>query len=485
MPASASRPRWLTALVTLAALAAPAAAAPPPEGTCPALSAQPGAGPAEDAAPTRMPEGAVVEHDALLALRHLLPEEVWQLRHAFFHDGMRMEIGPCHRRYPTAPFYAEATERFAGQARVDEDGNLHGYTTGLPFPPDSIDPAAPDAGARWAWNFEKRYRGAGPAGRFRLTDFPSRMGGIMTFEGSFFFLQSRERADLAASGWALPEADESLWIAGGRFDEPMNARELAWHQIRSPKSETSYTVGDQTFVYVPTMRKVRRSATAWVDGLFTPRFRVSGDSAGGGVPIGGGSPYGPGDAIYPTASESAVASEFLRRGFVSLALRPNAYVWRLRGEREVLAPLNATHPGWPASPNRNYGESGLSVASDRWDVRQAVVLEGRARFRDQFKTLTLYLDWQTQQPLYFILRGDRGLIREVGIAVHRFSGDAAGYPEFAEGLPANVFDPVAEFFYVMSDDSGWRRESWNVRSVPSPDEAQRRFTSTDFLMRGR
>jgi hypothetical protein len=472
-------------LLAGAALAAPADGRPPPEGTCPALTAQPGAGVAEDATPMRLPEGVAVEHDALLALRHLLPEEVWQLRHAFFHDGMRMEIGACHRRYPTAEFYAEATERFASQARLDADGNLRGYTAGLPFPPDSIDPAAPDAGARWAWNFEKRYRGAGPSGRFRLVDFPSRMGGTMTFQGSFFLLQSRERADLAATGYAVPEADGSLWIGGGRFDEPLNARHLAWHQIRSPEAETSYTTGDQTFVYVPTMRKVRRSATAWVDGFFTPRYRVSGDSAGGGIPIGGGSPYGPAEAIYPTASESTVVSENLRRGFVTLALRPNAYVWRLRGEREVLAPINSARPGWPASPDRNYGDSGLSVASDRWDVRQAVVIEGLARFRDQFKSLTLYLDYQTQQPLYFVLRGDRGLIREVGIAVHRFSGDVLGYPEFTEGVPANVFDPVAEVFYVMSDDSGWRRESWDVRSVPTPDEVQRRFTSTDFLMRGR
>jgi hypothetical protein len=180
-----------------------------------------------------------------------------------------------------------------------------------------------------------------------------------------------------------------------------------------------------------------------------------------------------------------VASEYLRRGFVTLSLRPNAYVWRLRGEREVLAPINGYRPGWPVSPDRNYGSSGLSVSSDRWDVRQAVVIEGRARFRDQFKTLTVYLDYQTQQPLYFILRGDRGLIREVGIAVHRFSGDTPGYPEFSEGFAANVFDPVAEVFYVMSDDSGWRRESFTVRSIPTREEVQRRFTSTDFLMRGR
>jgi len=484
MPPVPPGPRWLAMLLAAAALASPAAGEPPPEGTCPALNAQPGAGVAEDAAPTRLPEGAVVEHDALLALRHLLPEEVWQLRHAFFHDGMQLVIGACHRRYPTADFYAAATEEFAGKASLDADGNLHGYVAGLPFPPATIDPKAPDAAARWAWNFEKRYRGAGPTGHFRLIDFPSRMGGVQVYQGSFFLLQSRERADLAASDHAIPGVDESLWIGGGRFDLPMNARHLAWHQIRSPETETVYTDSDQTFVYVPTMRKVRRSATTWVDGFFTPRYRVSGDGGGGGVPVGGGA-YGPTDAVYPTSAESAQTSEYLRRGFATLALRPNAYLWRLQGEREVLAPLNGAHDGYPTSPNRNYGPSGLSVASDRWDVRQAVVIEGLARFRDQFKTLTIYLDYQTQQPLYFVTRGDRGRILDVGIAVHRFSGDVAGYPEFKEGVKANVFDPVAEVFYVTADDSGWLRESWDVKSVPTEDAVQRRFSATDFLERGR
>ncbi len=484
MSARCLRPRWLATLLASAALAAPAAAEPPPDGTCPALTAQPGAGPGEDAVLTRIPEGATVAHDSLLALRQLLPEEVWQLRHAFFHEGMRLEIGACHRRYPTAEFYAQATEQFAGKAKLDADGNLRGYVAGLPFPPATIDPKAPDAAVRWAWNLEKRYRGSGPTGKFRLVDFPARMGGVMTYAGTFFFLQSRERADLASSSYALPGADQSLWISGGRFDEPQDARYLAWHQIRSPESETRYTNGDQTFIYIPTMRKVRRSATPWVDGLFTPRYRTSGDAGGGPIPIGGG-PYGPQDTIQPTAAESAQSSEYLRRGFATLSLRPNAYVWRLLGEKEVLAPINSSHEGYPTDPERNFGPSGLSVASDRWDVRQAVVIEGLARFQDQFKTLTVYVDYQTQQPLYLIRRGEHGRIIDVGIAVHRFSGDVLGYPEFGPGIKANVFDPVAEVFYVMADDSGWRRESWGVRSIPTDDRVQRRFTSTDFLMRGR
>ena len=93
--------------------------------------------------------------------------------------------------------------------------------------------------------------------------------------------------------------------------------------------------------------------------------------------------------------------------------------------------------------------------------------------------------WQARQPLYAITRGSRGRLLDVGILVHRFSRDVVNYPGWDSGEPAHVFDPVAEVFYRVADDSGWRRESYNVRSTPAEERVRRRFTSTDFLLRGR
>ena len=73
----------------------------------------------------------------------------------------------------------------------------------------------------------------------------------------------------------------------------------------------------------------------------------------------------------------------------------------------------------------------------------------------------------------------------MGILVHRFSGDLPGYPAWPDGEPARVFDPVAAVFFDESDGSGWRRESYDVRSMPlAPDEMRHR-TSSDFLQRAR
>jgi hypothetical protein len=486
------RVRRLARLASLAGalglVAAVARADLPPEGRCPDASGGLGAGTGEDSGPPLVQQGGVLTLQDLLALRELLPEEVWTHREAFFYEGMRMEIGACHRRYPASAFYRRATQSFAGEARVDEDGNLRDHVAGTPFPPETIDATAADAALRWAWDFEHRYRGAGPVGSFRILDLPSRLGTPQTYEGSFFWVQTGHRADLAASDYRVPESTKTLWVAGGRFDEPFDARHLAWRQIRPRDAERDFKEPDDTFVYVPTMRKPRRAASTWVDGLFTPRYRVSGDDGGGPVPFGtGGSEYAPSlQSIQPTAGLSIAVTEDIRRGFTGLTLRPNAYRWQLLGEREVLAPLNASVPGWPVDPDRNYGPSGLSVASDRWDVRQAVVLRGLARRREEgVAAVDLWIDWQTQQPLYLITRRENGLLLDVGILVHRWSGDQPGYPTWPSGEPANVFDPVAAvFLYVPGGGSGWRRESYAVRSLPQDPADVRRMTSTDDLLKG-
>ena len=62
-------------------------------------------------------------------------------------------------------------------------------------------------------------------------------------------------------------------------------------------------------------------------------------------------------------------TENLRARLHRAPLRPNAYDWRVQGEREVLAPINVTRTGYPEDRERNFGPSGLSVGNDRWDVR--------------------------------------------------------------------------------------------------------------------
>lgn len=479
--------RALAAGALGAALAsAPARAGLPAEGDCPTVTGgvvTDEQGRPRDAASVTLKEGMVLGIENLLVLRELLPTEIWSHRDVFFFEGMRMEVGPCHRRYVEPGFLKEATARFAKDVSLDARGNLSGYTAGVPFPPDAIDPEAEDAAQRFAWNLALRFAGGGHRGHFRVVDFSEREGDAQTYEGDAYFLPTRGRADLAATGYAVEGSGDTWWIAGGHFTKPFQVRHLAWRQFRPAKTWTSYEEPDDTFVYVPSMRKSRRASTAWVDGLYFPTYAAAGPEAGGSVAFGGDL----GVSISPTAGRSAAASAHAYKGFEGMMLRPNAYKWRLLGMQDVMAPINGTSSGYPIDPNRNFGPAGLSVASDRWEVRRAAVIEGAIRRDDEgLRTVMFWVDAQTGVPLYRVSRAGRRRILDVQIFVHRFSGDQPGYPEWPGGTPALVFEPVAEVsFDALAGAGGWRRESYDVVSLPFDRDDLPGLTSSAALERGR
>jgi hypothetical protein len=472
-------------IAALGLLAVSAGAEVPEEGDCPRLGGRGGESDIVDATPALVREGIALAYSDLPRLRELIPAEVWSHRNIFFSAGMLMEIGPCHRRYRVPAYFSDATERFAAQVVLDADGNLSGYVAGTPFPPESIAADDPAAGAKWAWNLEYRNREAGPQGHFRITDMPSRAGGVQIYTGEFFHLRTNHRADLADSAFKQPGADDSLWISGGRFDTPSEVRHLAWRQLRPIVADRRYSNPDDTFVYAPTMRKVRRAATTWVDGMYTPSYRMGNNRSGGSVATGSGG-FAPTGAVSLSSALSHATTEHLPAGFNDLSIRPNAYRWRYLGMREVLAPINGAHPGYPENPIRNFGTSGLALGSDRWEARYAVLIEGKARSREQgFDTLIAYIDYQTHLPLYLITRRTGGLIVDIGIPVHRFSGDVTGYSKRSGADRALVFDPVAAvYFHAADGGSGWRRESYDVRSTAPSRTALREMTTTDTLLRG-
>ncbi len=473
---------WRAALAAAwALLAAQAASATPDEGDCPTLQATSEDGQTqEDAAPVVIEPGMTIDKDSLLALRTLLPSELWKFREVFFFEGMQMEIGPCHRRFIIPKAYRSATEQFKGQPKLDKHGNLENYTAGQPFPPDTFADDDSTAGLRWAWNFEKRYRGAGHRGRMRIRSHASGLGRTQTYRGEFSLLKLKERADLWEQGYAVPEAKDRLWVGAGSFSHPFAARGLAWRQYRVEKSARRWEEPDDIFVYVPSMRKVRRAATNWVDGFYTPRFTWSGQSGGGGIAVGTG-------AVNPGAGINIGETEDARIGFTGLELRPNAFVWRVRGRTVVIAPINSNQSGYPIEEERLYGYSGLSLASDRWDVRSAVVIEGALKRKNEtIRTITIYLDEQTQHPLYWISRTDRRRLVEIGVFAHRYSDDIPQYPEWPGGSQAHVLEPVAAaFFNALDGEGGWIRESFDVRSLPWSDDDRRQLMSSDSLLRGR
>jgi hypothetical protein len=114
-----------------------------------------------------------------------------------------------------------------------------------------------------------------------------------------------------------------------------------------------------------------------------------------------------------------------------------------------------------------------------------VVIQGALREggRDH-DLLTLWIDTQTQQPLYAITHRRGGKLVLVGILAHRYSSDFPGYPAYPDGAAARVFDPVAAVFVDAAAGGGWRRESYDLTSTPPAPHELERMLSSSFLERG-
>ncbi len=444
----------------------------------------------QDAAPFPFREGEVFDMDRIEALRDYLPPFIWEHREKFFFEGMQLTIGRCFHDYSPPSFYRAATAAHAGEPKLTADGGLVDYRAGLPFPPDRIEPTDPEAGQKWAWNFEMRYQGAGFWGSFRTSDMVGRGGRAEPFIGEIFRAQTSFRADLPRRGYKAPGGRGKHWVGGGVMHEPFDARHYAWRQYRDVAHMTKRDRTDDLHAYLPNFRRVRRLPATGIEGVYMPSFSVGvakptaiaglGASAGGG---GGGGGAGIGGAIA-----SSITTK--RSGFEGVEMRPVLYEIRVLGVQDVLTPINAKSPAFPEETQRDFGPWGLSFANDRWDLRRAVVLEGRAkedRGGERVVRFIQYVDLQSLAPLYYASWDVRDEQIDVGMHVGRWSEDREDYPAWPDDpkRPIRVIDTVGASFANISVDGGWRRESWNIVATPPEEQIFKRSLSVSNLTRNR
>src|SRR5690606_24850303 len=341
------------------------------------------------------------------------------------------------------------------------------------------------AGAKWAWNVATRYQAGGFRGRFRVVDLLGRIGRAEPFEGEIVRVQVAHRADLP--GFAVPFAKGNGGVAGGRFFEPTNAREYAWSQDRSEAALREAIRTDVLLASLPTWRRVRRIPAVHVEGLYMPSFSVGvvqsqqiavGGGAGGGVVGAGG------------AGVESGTLQTRRSGFEGQELRPLLWDWRVAGVQDLLAPINVVSPMYPAEKQREFGPWGLSFASDRWDLRRALVLEGRIKGKPGERgeaRVTWYFDLQTLVPLFYMAYDANDEPVDIGVFASRWSEDRPDYPRWPDdpARPVRVLDSVGAAFANLAEDGSWRRESWELVSTPPPDKTLQHMISSSDLTKGR
>ena len=230
---------------------------------------------APDAAPLRLREGMALARADALRLSPLLPAEVWRHRDVFFPDGMRMVIGACHRRYPPPRSFRIATERLAdtrGARRRREPQGLHRG----PALPRRVD--------------RSRRARRGRALGVELRAAPSRRGTQRAVPDRRSARRRRRRADLGRqlvpAPARLPRRPRAVGISRRRGPARgvdrgrslQRARRRARPRVAADAERAAaqqFTLPDDVFVFVPSLAKVRRAASAWVDGLYLPRYRAT------------------------------------------------------------------------------------------------------------------------------------------------------------------------------------------------------------------
>jgi hypothetical protein len=453
----------------------------PPADSCQPLEGLKGWPLGEDAPAVSFEKGSTFTVEQLPLLRDYFPPQLWVERERFFYEGMRLEIGACFADYSNPDFFAQATQHFHGKARLLESGGLADYSAGFPFSADTIEPSDPEAGLKWAWNHALRYQAGGFRGKFRVSDMVGRLGRAEPFVGEIFKLQLAFRADRAEKKYKAKGAKDQDWVAGGKMLEPFAAREHAWRQYRDVASISEAKRSDDLHAYLPDLRRVRRMNGGNMQGIYMPSFSVGVQEAT--------TVMGVGTVPGNLGSQTPDTITTKRSGFEGIVIRPLLSSWKYLGVQDVLAPINASSPMYPTVRDRAFGVWGLSFASDRWDLRRAIVLEGRSvRSVGAGETarMILYIDLQTLVPLYYLSWDSKDEALDVGMYVGRWSEDRENYPPWPDDpeRPVRVIDPVGTSFANLADIGGWRREAWEMISTPPKDRAARQMISVSNLIKG-
>jgi hypothetical protein len=372
---------------------------------------------------------------------------------------MHLEVAETGDYRPAAA-YVQATERFRGQARIGPDGSLENYTAGQPFPIDEIDCAGdPQAGVKIMWNFDHQWEGDGRQTSFRYTYWDRGERLPIYYEGTSKLIWLSNRVEPAAlaerGGYLLDEDERRKTVYGIDVEAPFDSRgtSLLTYRYKSSEGPLSGAKNDDTWVYVPAMRRVRRIATA-------------------------------------QRTDAVAGTDFTLddlRGFSGVIPQ---YEWTCLGRPSVLAPMNSRVRAYPYEAKHRFGPSGLSFADDRWELRPAVAVRMKPKNDDHpYTRKDLYLDEQTLVPLYAFAYDRNGDLWKVILHNNRWS-ESSGDPDYYAGWDG-VPEPrdlkvVSDVVLNVQTGTGNRIELWDAHGTPLDSRAKiRKYIDVRRLNAGR
>jgi hypothetical protein len=417
----------------------------------------------EDAAPGAPPfrEGDVLGFGQIDSLKRYLPPEFWANREFFFYEGMKLEIGPAFRDYSEAPEYRAATKQFAGQARIGPENSLEGYTAGRPFDMDTVDCAGdPQAGAKIAWNFDYQWHGDGDKSSFYYSYWDRGEELPLYYEGTAktILMSHRVEPEYVGQGGDLFRGEKRKSAFGIEVDAPFDARGILVMTYRYKDADNPKATGknDDTWVYVPTLRRVRRISSA-------------------------------------QRTDAVSGTDFTFDDLRSFAGIVPQYKWECLGEMDIIAPMNSKVAAYPYKKDHNFGPYGLSYADDRWELRHAVKVRMTPNNSDHpYHHKDIYIDKQTLSSLYSFAYDRKEELWKIIWHNHRWSEDKLPEDQtpWYEGWPA-VEKPrdlrvVSDTIVNVQTGTGNRIEFWSSHGTPLQSKGKiRRYIDVGRLTKGR
>ncbi len=417
---------------------------------------------AEDAgsmAPT-FKEGDVIPFDQIEKLRPYLPSEFWDNRDFFFYEGMRLEIGPTQKDYAPAGPYTDATEKFKGQARIGPDNGLENYVAGQPFPMDEIDCLGdPQAGVKVMWDFDYQWNGGGGSANFYYSYWDRGEELPLYYQGTGRTVDLSHRPEaqyLDDQSGDIFRGEKRKNAFGVTVDAPFDARGIVLlsYRYKSTDGPREGAKNDDTWVYVPTLRRVRRISAA-------------------------------------QRTDAVAGTDFTFDDLFSFAGIVPQYEWTCLGEKQMIAPMNSKVKAYPYDKEHNFGPYGLSYADDRWELRDTIIVRMTPKNSDHpYHHKDIYIDKQTLNAHYSFAYDQKEELWKILWHNKRWSEDESlvgPWYEAWEGVERpNDLIAVSDTIVNVQTGTGNRIEFWDRNGVPLQNKGKiRRFIDVGRLTKGR
>ncbi len=403
-------------------------------------------------------EGDVISLEQTEKLRPFLPPEFWDNRDFFFYEGMQLEIGPSFADYGPPPVYTKASEKHSAAVKLGPENSLENFRAGQPFPVDKIDcKNDPQAGAKIAWDFVLRWEGfGGTAVDFyysywdRGEELPLYYQGTST--GTALAFRPEPQYD-ANQGDVF--RNEKRYVASGpTVDAPFDARGimLLSYRYKASFGPKATSRNDDTWVYVPTLRRVRRISSA-------------------------------------QRTDAVAGTDFTFDDLFSFNGIVPQYEWTCLGEMDILAPMRTKVMAYPYEKDHNFGPYGLSFADDRWELRHAIKFRFTPLTSDHpYSHKDIYIDRNSMEPMYSFAYDRKGELWKIIWHNKRWSQEP-GYTEYKgwENVPEpRDLSVVSDIIVNVQTGTGNRIEFWNRSGTPMDSVGKmRRFIDVGRLTQGR